>query len=86
MLSALVSKLRQQIGINSLVTTSQADVRPSGIVQMQILAAILQKMCCVMAEHYRSDMSSFIQVGSHLSCRVEHQLSTNNGSANAEAL
>ncbi|KAL0018276.1 hypothetical protein WJX77_003271 [Trebouxia sp. C0004] len=65
MLPALVSKLRYQIGISTSVTVSQADAQPSGIVSMQVLAAILQKMCCVMAEHSMSDspaeLSSFTQ-------------------------
>ena len=77
MLAALVSKLRYQIGINSSVTMSQADARPSSIVQMQLLAAILQKMCCVMAEHCRSDgpagLSFFRQVSLDASGRVQHQ-------------
>ena len=66
MLAALMSKLRQQIGIDSSVIMSQAGAQPSGIVQMQLLATILQKMCCIMAELYRSDspagLRSFIQV------------------------
>ncbi|DBA82454.1 TPA: hypothetical protein ACH3X2_000688 [Trebouxia sp. C0005] len=65
MLAALMSKLRQQIGIDSSVIMSQAGAQPSGIVQMQLLATILQKMCCIMAELYRSDspagLRSFIQ-------------------------
>ena len=77
MLAALVSKLRYQIGINSSVTMSQADAQCSGIIQMQLLAAILQKMCCIMAEHCRSDspagVSFFRQVGLHVSGRLWHE-------------
>ncbi len=77
MLAALVSKLRYHTGINSSVTMSQADARPSGIGQMQLLAAVLQKMCCVMAEHSRPDspaeLSFFGQVSLHVSSKVQHQ-------------
>ncbi len=77
MLPALVSKLRQQGGINSSVTMPQADAQSCGIVQMQLLAAVLQKMCYVMAEHCRSDspaeLSFFEQVSLHVSSKVQHQ-------------
>ncbi len=77
MLAALVSKLRYEIGINSSVTRPQADAQSCGIVQMQLLATILQKMCCVMVEHCRSDSpaepSFFEQVSLHVSSKVQHQ-------------
>jgi len=77
MVPALVSKLRYQIGINSSVTMSQADAQSCGIVQMQILAALLQKMCYVMAELCRSDspaeMSFFEKVSLHVSSKVQHR-------------
>ena len=77
MLPALVSKLRYQIGINSSVTMSQADAQSCAIVQMQLLAGVLQKMCYVMAELCRSDspaeLSFFEQVSLHVSSKVQHQ-------------